>query len=57
MTLSRAVDYQNRKSYGKLPEILPVPNLIQTQLDSYVWFQHEGLKELLKNMGIKQNMQ
>lgn len=47
MTLSRAVDYQNRKSYAKLPEILPVPNLIQTQIDSYAWFQNEGLKELL----------
>ncbi|MFC1979106.1 DNA-directed RNA polymerase subunit beta, partial [Chloroflexota bacterium] len=47
MTLSRTVDYENRKSYAKLPEILPVPNLIQTQMDSYVWFQREGLKELL----------
>jgi len=47
MTLSRAVDYENRKSYAKLPEILPVPNLILTQMDSYAWFQREGLKELL----------
>ena len=47
MTLSRAVDYENRKSYAKLPEILPVPNLIMTQIDSYMWFQREGLKELL----------
>jgi DNA-directed RNA polymerase subunit beta len=41
------VDYNNRKSYANLPEILPVPNLIQTQMDSYAWFQREGLKELL----------
>ncbi len=47
MTLSRSVDYKNRKSYANLPEILPVPNLIQTQMDSYSWFQSEGLKELL----------
>ena len=47
MTLSRSVDYENRKSYANLPEILPVPNLIQTQMDSYSWFQSEGLKELL----------
>ena len=35
-----------RKSYAKLPEVLGVPNLIQVQLDSYRWFQEEGLKHL-----------
>ncbi|MCX6012074.1 MAG: DNA-directed RNA polymerase subunit beta, partial [Chloroflexi bacterium] len=40
-------NHQNLKSYGKLPEVLAVPNLIQNQLGSYRWFQEEGLCELL----------
>ena len=47
MTFTRAVSYQKRRSYAGLEEVLPVPNLIQTQLDSFIWFQEEGLKELL----------
>ena len=37
----------SRKSYAKLPQILDVPNLIKVQLDSFRWFQEEGLKQLL----------
>ncbi len=36
-----------RKSYAKLPQILDVPNLIKVQLDSFRWFQEEGLRQLL----------
>jgi len=39
-----------RKSYAKLPEILAVPNLIKVQLDSFHWFQQEGLKQLLEEI-------
>jgi DNA-directed RNA polymerase subunit beta len=35
-----------RKSYARIPDVLPLPNLIQMQLDSYEWFQEEGLREL-----------
>ncbi len=35
-----------RKSYARIPDVLPLPNLIQVQLDSYRWFQKEGLREL-----------
>ncbi len=35
-----------RISYGKLPEVLVIPNLIQVQLDSYRWFLEEAIKEL-----------
>ena len=38
------------KSYAKLPEVLEIPNLIQVQLDSYRWFQEEGLKELFQEV-------
>ncbi|MBM4361604.1 MAG: DNA-directed RNA polymerase subunit beta [Deltaproteobacteria bacterium] len=35
-----------RRYYSSLPEVLPLPNLIQTQLDSFKWFCEEGLSEL-----------
>lgn len=40
----------SRKSYAKLPQILEVPNLIRVQLDSFHWFQEEGLKQLLEEV-------
>jgi DNA-directed RNA polymerase subunit beta len=38
------------KSFAKLSETLEIPNLIQVQLDSFRWFQEEGLKELLEEI-------
>jgi DNA-directed RNA polymerase subunit beta len=38
------------KSYARLPEVINIPNLIQVQLDSYRWFQEEGLKELFQEV-------
>src|ERR1700737_4588645 len=35
-----------RYSYGRIPEMLTVGDLIQTQLKSFDWFRREGLKEL-----------
>ncbi len=35
------------KSYAKIPHVLEIPNLIRIQVDSYRWFQDEGLQELL----------
>ena len=35
-----------RKSYARIPDVLPLPHLIQVQLESYRWFQSEGLQEL-----------
>jgi len=40
----------SRKSYASLPQILDVPNLIEVQLDSFQWFQREGLKQLLEEI-------
>ena len=34
------------KSYAQIPEIVDVPNLIQSQLQSYEWLKTEGLKEV-----------
>ena len=40
----------SRKSYARLPQILDVPNLIAVQLDSFKWFQEQGLRELLEEV-------
>lgn len=39
-----------RRSYAKLSPVLEVPNLIQVQLDSFRWFQEEGLRDLLEEL-------
>jgi DNA-directed RNA polymerase subunit beta len=36
-----------RKSYARIPEVLPIPNLIELQLQSFSWFIENGLRELL----------
>src|SRR3954465_296713 len=43
-TLSRAS--AARKRYARIPEVLPVPNLIELQLESFAWFIDKGLREL-----------
>ena len=35
-----------RVSFARFNEVLPLPNLIQMQLDSFRWFQMEGIREL-----------
>src|ERR1035437_2875 len=39
-----------RKNFGKLSEIMDVPNLDEIQLLSFQWFQEEGLKQLLEEV-------
>ena len=31
-----------RKRYARIPEVLPIPNLIELQLDSFAWFVDKG---------------
>jgi DNA-directed RNA polymerase subunit beta len=38
------------KSYGRIPQVLDVPNLIWMQLQSFHWLQTEGIKELLNEV-------
>ncbi len=38
------------KSFAKLPETLEIPDLIKVQLDSFLWFQEEGLRELFEEI-------
>ncbi|HEX2221168.1 MAG TPA: DNA-directed RNA polymerase subunit beta [Candidatus Limnocylindria bacterium] len=35
-----------RTNFSHIPEVLPLPNLIQTQTDSFHWFVENGLREL-----------
>ncbi|MCM1544277.1 MAG: DNA-directed RNA polymerase subunit beta, partial [Ruminococcus sp.] len=39
-----------RKSFGKIQEVMQMPNLIQVQKDSYKWFLETGLKEVLRDI-------
>src|SRR5437660_2737375 len=43
---SRAVALPERVSFARIPDIRPMPGLIQIQLDSFEWFKKEGLREL-----------
>ena len=44
--MALAVESPTRVSFGKLADVLPMPNLIEMQLSSFKWFQAEGLQEL-----------
>ncbi|HEX8034023.1 MAG TPA: DNA-directed RNA polymerase subunit beta [Ktedonobacterales bacterium] len=46
MALSTAVSLPERVSFARIPDIRPMPSLIQVQLDSFEWFKREGLREL-----------
>jgi DNA-directed RNA polymerase subunit beta len=39
-----------RVSFSRSNEVLPLPNLIQMQLDSFRWFQTEGIRELFEEI-------
>jgi len=38
------------KFFGKHPNAIPLPDLIEVQLDSYRWFKDKGLKELFEEV-------
>ncbi len=40
----------HRKSYARLKPVMPLPQLISVQLNSYHWFQEEALKQLFKEI-------
>ena len=41
-----------RMSFGKISEVIPMPNLIEVQKNSYDWFLAEGLKEVFRDIEI-----
>ena len=55
MALSPALKGQSAllpevKTYAKIPEVLDVPNLIQSQIQSWDWLKTEGLIEVYKEI-------
>jgi len=50
MAVSVKPKYRPVKSFAKLPEVIEVPNLTKVQLDSFRWFQEEGLKKLFEEI-------
>jgi DNA-directed RNA polymerase subunit beta len=50
MAISLASEPKAVESFARFPEVVEIPNLIQVQLDSFRWFQEEGLKELLEEI-------
>lgn len=53
MSLTQPVSTKSpvlRKNYARLPQIVEVPDLIEIQLDSFRWFQEEGLKQVLEEI-------
>jgi DNA-directed RNA polymerase subunit beta len=45
-----AVSFPQRRSFSRIPDIRPMPNLIQVQIDSFEWFKREGLRELFSEI-------
>ena len=39
-----------RQSFGKIDDVIDMPNLIEVQKKSYQWFLDEGLKEVFKDV-------
>ena len=44
------VGRKTRMSFGKIKEVLPMPNLVDIQTKSYEWFLEEGLQEVFEDI-------
>ena len=38
------------RSYARIPQVLEVPNLIQSQIQSYEWFNRQGLEDVFREV-------
>ncbi len=43
---NRMIALPERVSFARIPDIKPMPGLIQLQIESFEWFKNEGLREL-----------
>ncbi len=50
MAVSLMSKYNLVKSFARFPEVIEIPNLIRVQLDSFRWFQEEGLRKLFEEI-------
>ena len=39
-----------RTNYGKVKDVLPLPNLIGVQINSFNWFLHDGIREVFEEI-------
>ncbi len=46
VSTKKAVALPERVSFARIPDIRPMPDLTQIQIDSFEWFKKEGLREL-----------
>src|SRR6266571_1908789 len=47
---TKAVALPERVSFAHIPDVRPMPGLIQMQLDSFEWLKKEGLRELFEEI-------
>src|SRR5215831_2167777 len=47
---TKVVALPERVSFAHIPDMQPMPGLIQIQLDSFEWFKKEGLRELFEEI-------
>ncbi len=50
MARSLVVGKRNRVNFGRIDEVLDIPNLIEIQQNSYQWFLKTGLQELFRDI-------
>src|SRR6476661_6761097 len=39
-----------RRNFGKIASVMPMPNLIKVQIESFDWFKNQGLQELFEEI-------
>ena len=44
------IGFPDIKTYARIPQVLEVPNLIQSQIQSYEWFKTEALQEVYQEI-------
>jgi DNA-directed RNA polymerase subunit beta len=49
-TEDEQLDRVGRRNFGHIPSVMPMPNLIQIQIDSFNWFKNTGLRELFEEI-------
>ena len=47
---AHALQTPDVRSYAQIPQVLEVPNLIQSQIQSYEWFNEEGLEDVFREV-------
>ncbi len=49
-TNGNAAELSAVKSYARIPQVLPIPHLILSQIESYNWFRGDGLREVYQEV-------